>query len=296
MSEAPFFSVVIPAYNRASFIVKTLHTVLQQTYQNFEVIVVDDGSTDDTETQVKSVHDGRLLYFKKPNEERGAARNYGVKRSRARYITFLDSDDLLKSNCLAEAAQFIDKNPSMDFFHLGYDVIRSDGKIIYPWKPLPDPANRKLVEGNFLSCLGVFIKREVLMKYPFREDRELSGSEDYELWVRLAARYTIRTCPVSVASLVNHDERSVLTVDAISLLKRIDLAKKYFLEDEKVREYFGRKLNTLFGYLDLYAALHLTMGAHRRSAWRLLYSAFKLYPPMFFNYRFWVVIKKLTVG
>jgi len=69
-------------------------------------------------------------------------------------------------------------------FHLGYDVVDDKGNVMYPWKKLPSPVNDKLMEGNFLSCLGVFVKREVLLEYKFNEDRLLSGSEDYELWLR----------------------------------------------------------------------------------------------------------------
>ena len=103
------FSIIIPTYNREKFIVKTIQSVLSQTYTNFELIIVDDGSTDNTEKFVRNVKDNRIKFFKKENKERGAARNYGTNKAKGDYITFLDSDDLLYSKYLEEANRFIQK-------------------------------------------------------------------------------------------------------------------------------------------------------------------------------------------
>ncbi|SKC77243.1 glycosyltransferase family 2 protein [Ohtaekwangia koreensis] len=288
-------SVVIPTYNRAGYIGDTIQSVLKQQYTNFELIIVDDGSTDNTEAVVFSFKDDRIKYFKKSNAERAAARNFGVQKANGSYITFLDSDDLLKSNHLSEAIDFINENADAVIFHLGYNVIQPNGTIIYPWKALPDPVNEKLVEGNFLSCLGIFAKHDVLLQYPFNEDRELSGSEDYELWIRLAARYPIRTRAVVTASLVNHETRSVLQIDVTKFLKRIALIKRFLNEDSQVTTTYGSKTKTIFAYLDLYAALHLVMAGFRAKAWKFLLGSLFQQPSVIFNYRFLVVVKKIIL-
>ncbi len=290
-----FISIVVPTFNRGEHITKTIQSVLQQENRSFELIVVDDGSTDNTEEIVLSFTDSRIKYFKKSNAERAAARNYGVKRAQGDFVTFLDSDDLLKENHLSEAVHFIGRHTDVALFHLGYDVINPDGTVIYPWKALPDPVNDKLAEGNFLSCLGVFVKKEILLQYPFIEDRELSGSEDYELWIRLAARFPIRAHAVVTASLVNHETRSVLQIDSTGLMKRISLAKEYIGKDMHVRATYGSKVKKIFAYLDLYAALHLAMGKHRVMAWKALIQATLQAPSIVTNYRFLVVIKKLIL-
>jgi len=291
--KLPDFSVIIPTFNRADFVRSAVESVLQQTHINFEVLIVDDGSTDNTEEVVASICDSRVKYFKKVNGERAAARNFGVANAVGSYVTFLDSDDTLKTDHLMEAKKFREQNAEAIIFHLGYDVVRSDGTIIYPWKPLPDPVNQKLMEGNYLSCMGVFIRRDIADQNRFNEDRDLSGSEDYELWVRLAARYPIRTSPVSTACLVNHDERSVLQIDSDKLSKRISLVRQYLINDEKVKRVFGARLNVLFGFHFLYEALHNAMGGHRWCAIRALLRGIGQYPSVMFNYRFWVVLKKL---
>jgi glycosyltransferase involved in cell wall biosynthesis len=288
-------SVIVPTFNRAGYIGKTIQSVLQQENGNFELIIVDDGSTDNTEEIILSFADNRIKYFKKSNAERAAARNYGVSKALGDYITFLDSDDLLKQNHLSEAICFLSSCADVALFHLGYDVINPDGTIIHPWKALPDPVNDKLVEGNFLSCLGVFVKKEILLQHPFNEDRELSGSEDYELWIRLAARFSIRTHAVVTASLVNHETRSVLQIDSTTLMKRISLAKEYIGKDLQVRTTYGSKVKKIFAYLDLYTALHLAMGGHRIIAWKSLIQSTLQSPSIVSSYRFLVVIKKLIL-
>lgn len=291
--KAPDFSVIIPTYNRVEFLTVAVHSVLRQTHQDFEIIIVDDGSTDNTAQIISTLQDNRIKYFKKANGERAAARNYGVCKSAGAYVTFLDSDDLLKENHLEEAAKFLSHNPDVAVFHLGYDVVRNDGTIIYPWKVLPDPANYKLMEGNSLSCMGVFVRRDVAGDNRFNEDRDLTGSEDYELWVRLAARYPIRTSPVSTACLVNHDERSVLQVNPEKLSKRISLMRYYLSKDKKVMLTFGPQLKTLFGFHYLYEALHQALGAQRVASVKALVKAVVQHPAIVVNYRFLVVLKKL---
>jgi glycosyltransferase involved in cell wall biosynthesis len=289
-------SVVVPTYNRASYIGKTIQSALKQSYTHFELIIVDDGSTDDTEAVVSSFKDDRVKYWRKTNGERAAARNFGVQKACGVYITFLDSDDLFMPDHLMEAILYINNNPGINIFHQGYNVIDPTGKVIYPWKPLPDPVNDKLTEGNFLSCLGIFVKRDILLHQPFNEDRALSGTEDYELWVRLAARHPIHTHAIVTASLVNHESRSVLQIDAAKFVTRITLAKKYLSDDAKVKSEFGIQLKKIAAYLDLYAALHLAISNHRAMGWKFLSQAFFQWPAMIFNYRFVVVVKKLVLS
>lgn len=290
------FSIVIPTYNRGYCITETINSVLAQTWPQFEILIVDDGSTDDTESVVAKIKDARLKYFKKKNGERAQARNFGIDRSTGDYITFLDSDDLLKRDHLEVALNFALNHPAIEVFHLGYDVVTPESKVIYKWKPLPNPVNEKLIEGNFLSCLGVFVRRDVLVANKFNEDRALSGSEDYELWVRLSARYKIQTLPFSTAYLVNHEHRSVLKIQPESFHQRMSLFEHYLKMDPATIGSLGGKIRKLFAYHQVYAGLHYALAGHRKTAVRCLLNAIKDGPEIFFNKRFWVVVKKLTIG
>src|SRR5215210_3581135 len=119
MNRDPLFSVVIPTYNRAGLILKTLNTVFSQTYSHYEIIVVDDCSTDDTERILAPyIKGGKLRFIKhEANYERACARNTGMENARGDFLTFLDSDDLMYPTNLADAADFIKANPEIKLFH-----------------------------------------------------------------------------------------------------------------------------------------------------------------------------------
>src|SRR5687768_637150 len=194
MENAPMFTVIIPTYNRAGFITRTVQSVLDQTYKSFEIIVVDDGSTDNTEAVLQPIiqEHSNVSYFKKKNEERGAARNFGITKAKGQYVTFLDSDDILYSDHLQVAVELIGKKNSPEIFHLAYEIVRTDGSVVTKYNNYSGSLNIRLIRlGNILSCMGVFVRREIAIKNLFVEDREMSGSEDYELWLRLAGQYEI---------------------------------------------------------------------------------------------------------
>ena len=101
--ETPLFSIIIPTYNRAALIAKTLDTVLTQTLYSYEVLIIDDGSTDNTEAIVQPYLDDKVKYYKKENAERAAARNYGTRLAKGAYVNLFDSDDCMFPYHLEEA-------------------------------------------------------------------------------------------------------------------------------------------------------------------------------------------------
>jgi glycosyltransferase involved in cell wall biosynthesis len=257
------FSLIIPTFNRANFILKTIDSVLNQAYTNFEVIVVDDGSTDDTEKIVKSIQDPRVFYHLQDNAERAVARNTGVKLARGKYVTFLDSDDVLYANHFTEAVGLIEQYQHPSFFHLAYEV-KDDSSRILRQNHYRGDLNRQLITGNFLSCMGVFVKREVVLALPFNEDRALSGSEDWELWMRLASRYHLYYSNTITSALVQHQDRSVVNTDEVRLRNRIELAVKYLEKDAVWRQRYGKRKSLMMSHLWLYISLHLIMGGNNR--------------------------------
>jgi glycosyltransferase involved in cell wall biosynthesis len=289
------FTVVIPSYNRATLIGGTLNSVLEQTYINFEVIVVDDGSTDNTAEVVKPfLDDYRVKYFKIKNSERGAARNFGVRQAKGDYITFLDSDDVFLPWHLKTAYEKVLSFDSPPAFHLGYEILHSNGEV-NSLPSLPSPVNDKLLEGNFLSCMGVFLRKDVALENPFDEDRKLSGSEDYELWMYIAARVPILTFPEVTSRLINHENRSVILTNVENLITRIALLDKKLQSDEMFIKRFGDQINVFNSYRTLYLALHLVMSGERWMALKSLFFTARVYPYVLFNYRFIVVLKKILL-
>jgi glycosyltransferase involved in cell wall biosynthesis len=115
-------SVIIPAFNAAAYIRKSVESVLAQTYQNFEVIVIDDGSTDGTAEIVKSFVDKRIKYFYQENKGLSGARNAGFGLSSGEYLIFLDSDDLLEPACLEKSVAFLDKKQEFGAVYFNYFI------------------------------------------------------------------------------------------------------------------------------------------------------------------------------
>src|SRR5690242_136065 len=150
--SSPFFSIVIPTYNRAHLIGKTIRSVLQQEFTDFEVLVIDDGSKDNTAEVMQTFSDPRINYFPKQNGERGAARNYGATRARGRYINFFDSDDLMYPNHLRVASQMIATQADPEIFHLAYDYQLEDGTVISRINDFDAQIKQTVLFNNKLSC------------------------------------------------------------------------------------------------------------------------------------------------
>jgi len=288
------FSIIIPTYNRSSFIKRSIESVLHQTYSDFELIVVDDGSTDNTEEIVKSIADTRVQYYKKENEERGAARNYGCSKAKGNYITFFDSDDILHSNHLSEASKTIEKIHLPEWFHLGYTIVDEKGSIINSVKAIQGNLNIKLISGNFLSCNGVFLKQNVAQEFKFNEDRRLSAIEDWELWLRIASKYKLYHSEVITSSIINHDTRSVINTNIDSLINRFNLFLVLVLNNQEILNYYKGKLHLFKSSCYTYISLHLALTKKNKIiAIKYLLKGLLQNPLFLFERRFLAIIKHL---
>lgn len=292
MTHSPFFSIVIPTYNRATFIEKTIASVRLQKFNDFEIIVVDDGSTDNTEAVVIGIQDSRIHYYRKVNGERAAARNFGMKKATGRYINFLDSDDILYDIHLSVAFEFI-KSRTPDIFHLGYDIKDDKGNLLRKEERIYS-VSRQILSGNVLSCNGVFLKKEVIEENPFNEDRSLASLEDWELWIRLSARYNFLNSNTITSTVIQHDERSVMTANPDAIKAKVELLIKCVLEDKVNSTLIGNQLRKVVASAYTYAALHMLMAkGSRKEATLFLMKGLGKYPGELFRKRALVIIWKL---
>jgi glycosyltransferase involved in cell wall biosynthesis len=293
MEKEIFFSIIIPAYNRAHMIRETLETTFLQTYPHYEVILVDDGSTDNTEEVIQSITDPKFIYHKKANEERAVARNTGFNQAKGDYVTLLDSDDYLYPNHLEEAVKYIRANNNPEIIRFNYDVVDSDKNLLQIAR-MPHEINRKMINGNFMGCSGIILRRDIAVRYAFNSDRDLSGSEDYELWLRMASRFKVHTPDIVTCSLHSHEERSVIfNITESTLVKRIELLIKYTFEDKVVKKIYGMKKNIFVSHCLLYISLHLAIAKINRSSLVYLWKALQTNPLTVFDKRFLGIVKTL---
>ncbi len=290
----PYFTIVIPTYNRADFLIKAISSVFQQTYTNYEIIVVDDGSTDNTEEVIKSITDHRLIYLKKENGERGMARNYGTKNAKGTYVNFFDSDDLLYPNHLSVAFECITNLTSPDLLYLNYDIknnlytTKKNGAII------KGKLNSKLLCGNLLSCNGVFVKKYIALQFPFSEERKLSGTEDWLLWLRLASRYPFNYSNTITSTVIQHSNRSVLSFDENQMHYRTELLVKELSNDTIFMKKWGLYLPSIKAHMLSYTALHLALSKKSKKALLYLQKSIILNKVELFSLRTFATLKLVT--
>lgn len=296
MQSKIFFSIIIPTYNRALFIEKTVSTALQQTYSDFEIIIVDDGSTDNTEEVVRELKNDKIKYYKIKNSERGAARNFGASMAKGDYFNFFDSDDVLYPNHLEVANRLILEKNNPEIIHTGYDVRNSDGKILSALVKFDENLNLRLVkQGNLLSCNGVFLRRDIQKAYPFIEDRNLSGSEDYELWLRIASVFPIYYSNTITSSIINHNDRSVLLMNKDKLILRFNTLVENLMKNKqfitKYKKYIKNILANNYSYISLHLAL---TGSNKRDSIKYLRKALAKRPQIIVSMRFLAIIKHVA--
>lgn len=288
---APIFSIVVPTYNRAHLIGKTIESVLQQDFTDFELLIVDDGSQDNTEEVVRKFGDQRIQYFKKMNAERGAARNFGAAAAKGQYINFFDSDDIMYSNHLSIANKFLSQVREPEFFHLGYDYKFEDGTLIKQVNDFNDKIKEVILFDNRLSCNGVFLRKDITENFPFVEDRTLASSEDWELWVRLISRFKLHFSNEVTSSVINHDQRSLRTIAAEKVVTRDLLLIEKLKQDPVVMRNYGRQFNRFVAERYTFFMLSFAEQKQRTEVWRWGMRAFLTHPLILGSKRFMASIK-----
>ena len=188
-------SVIIPAYNSAQFIAETIRSVLAQTYDNFEIVVVDDGSTDLT-LEVLSGFGEQIKLLTKANGGPASARNLAIRNSSGAYIAFLDGDDLWMPEKLAEQVAFLEAHPEVGMTYseaLMFAEVGGEKQIRGQIGFTGETSFCHLLLGDHIPNSTVMMRRECLDKIGWlNESRDLIAVEDYEYWLRLAKSFSIK--------------------------------------------------------------------------------------------------------
>ena len=196
---SPFFSVVIPVYNRADLLRQTLRSVLAQSETDFEAVVVDDGSKDDPTSTVAAFADRRIVFVRQENKGGGAARNTGIDKARGRYIAFLDSDDRFLPHHLAAMRKIVEQAPGT----AGYARIIADrgggNTVLKPPRailPGEDMATYLLCDRGFIPTSTIVVEASLAKAVRFHENLPAAEDTDFAIRAQLAgARFVMAEEP-----------------------------------------------------------------------------------------------------
>ncbi len=186
----PKVSVIIPTYNQSSLVKETISSVLAQTEPDLEVIVVDDGSTDDTHRVVESLSDSRVSYFYKINGGPASARNFGLSKAKGEYLAFLDHDDLWPPNYLEVMVSHLENNAEFGAAYSPITVVYPDGRKAQSYKKPEGKSGQitlDLFKRGFIWPSAAVIRKSVLKKFYFDESLRRSY-EDGDFFLRLSTR------------------------------------------------------------------------------------------------------------
>jgi len=192
----PLVSVIIPNYNHACFVSDAIQSVLDQTYKNFEIIVVDDGSTDNSREVIAQFGD-KVQCIHQKNAGLSAARNTGIKASKGSLIGVLDADDMYEPVFLETLVGELQTNPNADGVYCGYQFVDEKNELLPQIENRPVPGDglyNALLDGNFFVPESIFLRRHVYDAVGLF-DEVLRACEDWDVWLRVTKKFRIVHSP-----------------------------------------------------------------------------------------------------
>ena len=290
------FSIILPTFNRGHLLARAIQSVLDQTYTNFELIIIDDGGDDDTQEVADSFADDRIAYHWKENEERSIARNYGINKANGDYINFLDSDDWQYPNHLQVAHEIISSKRSPDMVHLGFEFQDNNGNkllIQNDWEKEPE---KVLIRENVYHGNAIFIRNDIIQKYKFLDSPYAIIGEDWYLWLTLTSRFKIEFDHRITTCVVEHDQRRLRKIDPRKLEQCINLIVETLKKDQAFVNYYGRSRFVFFARQYTFLSLHFGVArVSFRRAGQYLFKGLKNDFYLLFSKRFWASFKHMLL-
>lgn len=264
-------SVILPTYNRSHLIGDAIQSVLDQSYTDFELIVIDDGSTDDTANLVQAFNDNRIRYIYQPNGGVANARNHGVRQAKHDLITFLDSDDVYLPHKLQKQVDYFQAHPNTVFLYSNYLFVDADLNLIETRRlHVQGHVFRKLLWRCEIPTPTVMMKRCVF-ETAGGFDETLALREDVDLWWRIAARHPISCIDEPLVQVRWHPDNTVRDP------QRLEHAYFHALSKHHLSELLRRRIygHTWFKVGNWYLSASTP---DRRQALRCLLKGLRLWP------------------
>jgi len=277
----PAVSIIVPTYNRSAFIGEAINSVLQQTFSDFELIVIDDGSTDSTGEIVDAFKDERLVFIQQENAGRSAARNRALATARGKYIAFLDSDDTYLRDKLERQVNFMEAHPEIGMIYTSAKCIDAEGNILKNHVYVASVSGQIYRQVAFfrpvtITLPTVMLRREVLDNVG-GFDEKMERFEDTDLWRRISKRYQVGALNYPTCLLRTHDDNTLRTQNPVKITNAIEYyVAKIFREDADMDSDFLKEgASRLYEY---YGLAFMTVPAWRGQGLALLKKSVEFSP------------------
>ncbi len=280
MNESPLVSVIIPAYNASEWISETLDSILSQSFKDYEIIVVNDGSTDNT-VEVVECFMNRVKCISKLNGGQASARNIGIKEGKGKYVAFIDSDDLWAPDKLYLEVGLLEKSKLKWVYS---DAIAFDSKKrtnLYKYSEVQRHYEGDILEPLFKSCFipspTPIVEKSVFANIGlFNENSNMRNREDWDMWLRIAAVYPIAYVPKPLAYYRVHSASATGGEDRISALKGYVATVEAAVQREPRR--LGQIKNVVISRIYFIESRNQAYLGHSTIARRFLKESLKLTP------------------
>lgn len=290
-------SVIIPAYNAAKTILETIQSIQQQTFSDFELIVINDGSTDETLEVLATISDPRLKIFSYENGGLPVARNRGIEQATGEYLSFIDADDLWTPNKLESQLAALDQHPDAGVAYSWTAFIDENSNFLYAWQPIYYQGNvypDLLIENFISSGSNILVKRQIV-DMAGRFDPLLKSAEDWEYYVRLAA-----LCPFALVPeyqiLYRRSSQSmtskvdVMEANALQVIERNFQAAPAELQPLK-----QQSLARAYRFYCMLCLAHVSSNDGVKQATQKLSQAIRFYPKILLQRRTQRLLLKLVL-
>jgi glycosyltransferase involved in cell wall biosynthesis len=223
-------SVVIPNYNYGHYLGDAIFSVLRQSYEDLELIIVDDGSTDDTRSLIYRYSDPRIYWYFQPHKGISAARNFGIHHSRGEYIAFLDADDYWAPTKIEEQVKSIRSQNELGLIYSGFFLIDQDRQVIAKRSPVKafGPSLKMLLLGNIISgsSTTAFVPRHVF-DVAGEFDEQIMSAEDWDMWIRISEKFKILAIDKPLAFIRLHSQNTTSNIDSMDVHQQA-VIRKFF--------------------------------------------------------------------
>ena len=288
-------SVIMPTFNRAPLISASIKSVLAQTNIDFEIIVVDDGSTDNTREVIAGFKDPRIKYIYQENSGVSAARNTAIETSTGKYIAFLDSDDILVEKSLGKRVGVLERH-SQAAFSYGKAYLMDEKGHIFGFRKQQDEVSyvqegrdeikKAILNGNQIPTSTILARRICLNKVGLFNTSFKNGSEDFDLWVRLARSYPVAYIGEPLVIYRVHGSSISRTHRLADLEESNNIIFNSIFNDPELGVYFSSERSGAYLRMYLRLADYACGGGDMIASRRYLSKALKIKPRWFLN-RLW---------